>query len=135
MPASYEIVGEKRCLRITCTGTVTGDELLALSLEVEANRAAHPMGFCLVDLTGAAQLLVTRADVERFVDVGWRLAALSPAMAVAVAAPADLAFGMARMWEMMSTGSGWRTCVFRSLAEAERWLTDLGLHGIFTQIV
>lgn len=126
MPASYEVVGEKRCLLITAAGAVTGDDMVAVSLAVEANRGLHPMPFCLVDLTGVDQFLVTRGDVERVVAVSHRLAALSPAMAVAVAAPTDLVFGMARMWEAMSNGSGWTTRVFRSVADARRWLAEQG---------
>ena len=36
-------------------------------------------------------------------------------------APADVAFGLARMWEILAEGIGWQTQVFREPAAAEAW--------------
>jgi hypothetical protein len=124
MPASYEVDGERRYLRLTFTGTLTADEVMAVSLELEANRDVHPMAFCLVDLTGVAHLLLTRGDIEHVAEVSRRLGLLSPASTVAVGAATDLAFGMSRMWEALSQGSGWTVRVFRGREEAEGWLAE-----------
>jgi hypothetical protein len=44
------------------------------------------------------------------------------APAVAIVAPSDLAFGIARMWEAFAEVTRWNTHVFRSRAEADPWL-------------
>ena len=43
---------------------------------------------------------------------------------VAVCAPADLVFGLSRMYEAFRAPSGVQLRVFRTLGEAERWLGE-----------
>jgi len=45
-----------------------------------------------------------------------------PRAAVAIVAPKDEVFGMARMWEMMVVFTEWKIQVFRSREEADLWL-------------
>jgi hypothetical protein len=47
-----------------------------------------------------------------------------PNMLVAIAAPRDYAFGMARMWQAFVEDTGWNTAVFRSRAAASDWLRE-----------
>ena len=39
-----------------------------------------------------------------------------------IASPTDLGYGLSRMWEVLSDQSGWEMQIFRSRAEAERWI-------------
>ena len=43
---------------------------------------------------------------------------------VAIVAPKDSLFGMARMWEVYVEATGWRTKVFRSSEEALPWVVQ-----------
>jgi hypothetical protein len=77
----------------------------------------------LIDLTDVAELRVTRDDVLEFMQVDMQIALIVPrALAVAIVAPSDLAFGIARMWEAFAEVTRWNTHVFRSRADADPWL-------------
>ena len=45
---------------------------------------------------------------------------------VAFCTPADMNFGLARMWEALADETGWEIQVFRSKAEATAWLDEIG---------
>lgn len=124
MPFSTEYVGEGRGVRLVGTGLLTGQEIL----EAKQGLLRSPdrikgLAYGLVDMTDVTELQITRDDVLEFVAVDVQIAALVPrVLAVAVVAPGDLAFGLARMWEAFAEVTGWNTHVFRSRAEAEPWL-------------
>jgi len=124
VPFSTEYLPDGRRVHLTGTGLLTGQEIL----DAKAGLLRSPdrlkgLACGLVDVTDVTELRITRDDVLEFVAVDVRIAALVPrAVAVAVVAPGDLAFGLARMWEAFAEVTGWTTHVFRSRAEAEAWL-------------
>ena len=124
MPFSTEYLPDGRGVHMSGTGLLTGQEIL----EAKAGLLRAPdrltgLAYGMVDVTDVTELRITRDDVMEFVAVDVRIAALVPrAVAVAVVAPGDLAFGLARMWEAFAEVTGWNTHVFRSRADAEPWL-------------
>ena len=93
-----------------------------MSLLRESDRLKG-LHYGLIDLTDVTELRATRDDVLEFVQVDMQIALSVPrALAVAIVAPSDLAFGIARMWEAFAEVTRWNTHVFRSRAEADPWL-------------
>lgn len=124
MPFSTGWVSEARGVYLAGTGLLTGQEILdaKTSLLRESDRLKG-LHYGLIDLTDVAELRVTRDDVLEFVQVDMQIALSVPrALAVAIVAPSDLAFGIARMWEAFAEVTRWNTHVFRSRAEADPWL-------------
>jgi hypothetical protein len=106
------------------TGLLTGQEILdaktRLLRESDRLKGLH---YGLIDLTDVTELRVTRDVVLEFVQVDMQIALIVPRpLAVAIVAPSDLAFGIARMWEAFAEVTRWNTHVFRSRAEADPWL-------------
>ena len=115
MPFSTEWVSEGRGVYLAGTGLLTG-----LLRESDSLKRLH---YGLIDLTDVTELRVTRDDVLEFVQVDMQIALIVPRpLAVAIVAPGDLAFGIARMWEAFAEGTRWNTHVFRSRTEADPWL-------------
>ena len=50
------------------------------------------------------------------------MAAVFPGLDAAVAGESDLIFGLARLWEAHVDKSPLKTCVFRTVAEAQQWI-------------
>lgn len=124
MPFSTEYLPDGRGVHMTGTGLLTGQEILAAKAGLlRAPDRLTGLAYGMVDVTDVTELRITRDDVMEFAAVDVRIAALVPrALAVAVVAPGDLAFGLARMWEAFAEVTGWNTHVFRSRADAEPWL-------------
>lgn len=124
MPFSTEWVTDGRGVRLTGTGVLTGREILeAKTRLLGVPDRLHGLHYGLVDMTDVSELHITRDDVLEFVQADMQIALLVPRpLAVAVVAPTDLAFGIARMWEAFAEVTGWNTHVFRSRADAEPWL-------------
>ena len=78
--------------------------------------------FSLVDLSDVTRFEVTSDEIHRIADVAKRIALLAPHIVVAVIAPGDYVFGLARMWETLVESTGWTTAVVRSKAEADAWV-------------
>lgn len=111
---------ERRLVRSRAVGLVTFDALAAHLDAVERLRTA---GYAeMLDATGAATDLNAR-QVRALVT---RMEAMTQAGRVgptAVVTDHDASFGMARMYEILAEDLELPVGVFRTVEEAERWLT------------
>jgi hypothetical protein len=107
------------------SGIVTAGEIgrakIALS---ECEETARRIRFAIVDLQEATQLPLNIDDLRRLAGFDMQLALLIPDAVVAVVAPKDYMFGIARMWEVLAEATGWKISVFRSSGEACKWVTQ-----------
>jgi hypothetical protein len=119
MAATYRLDPERRLMMVTLSGRVTGGDLDAFTEEVKRDAAHDPSWPALVDASElnpaglSTQVLRTRAAVPR----------RNPTR-VAIVAPADVVFGLARMFQMMSEGRGNHIEVFRGMDDALAWLAS-----------
>jgi hypothetical protein len=108
------------------SGVVRDDELLESYAVLRAAPDAERSLPGIIDLREVRKFDVT-ANVVR--QIGDMLRDVEPAgvrRRVAIAAPTDVTFGMARMFEAFRAGGGTDYAVFRDMSEARRWL---GLDG------
>lgn len=77
----------------------------------------------LFDLSEASGTSVAASDLRDFSAAVTRRADRRRNVRMAVVAPCDLAFGMARMYELLQTEAGRHIHVVRTRREAEAWLT------------
>ena len=129
MPLEYRIDRERRVVFATAARTLSDEDVLAYQREVRAHSdlAGYDQ---IVDLSQVEDLVLPSGDRVR------ALAELSSAMdvsgassKVAIVAPQDLAYGLARMFETHRTlnqrGSKVMS-VFRSMQAALDWLRAAG---------
>ena len=114
------------------SGVVTSAEIIEGARTVQRDESrAKRLTHGLTDLTDVSELRVTTAELRLIVDASRKTAQLVPRGIVAIVAPRDHAFGMARMWELLIDEAGWTTRVFRDRVEAELWLREqLGAAGL-----
>jgi hypothetical protein len=120
---STQFIDEGHCLLLVGSGTLSGGEI------IEATRQLATMpdrlrrvGFVFVDLQSVVQLKMTGAEVREVACLDTQLSRLMPKAVVAIVAPQDYVFGMARMWQALTEETGWTTGVFRSREAAQTWL-------------
>lgn len=125
MPYTTEFIDDGTGVLHVGSGIVSSGEIVAGSHEVQSDEArARRLTHGLVDLTDVTELHVTAADMRIIAQASKRTAKFMPRGAVAIVAPRDYIFGMARMWESLVDEDGWTTRVFRDRAEAEAWLRE-----------
>jgi hypothetical protein len=103
---------------------VTLDEVVAHFREIEADARVPAEPDVLLDWSELTRF----PDSEQVHSVALEIRDLLPKVSLqscAIVAPQDLAFGVGRMFEMISEPYFRRTMVFRRMAEAERWLDAL----------
>jgi hypothetical protein len=119
MPIRYVIDGNRKRLLTHAEGLVTFQEL---SQHLDAEERDRGLGLPeLFDARGATTNLTTgqvRTLVQRAADT-LRGTALGP---TAIVATNDVAFGMARMYAILTEQAGARVEVFRDIESATRWL-------------
>jgi hypothetical protein len=117
MGVTYRVDVERRLLVVVLAGVVTDRDLDRLSEEVRNDPSVDPAWPVLVDASTlnpsgiTAETLRARASVPRPNPVD-----------VAIVAPTDVVFGLARMFQMVSEGRGNHIEVFRYPGEALAWL-------------
>jgi hypothetical protein len=124
VPYSTEYLSDGRGVQFAGSGVLTAQEVLeaktGLWRSPERLKGLH---YALIDMSDVTEVHITRDDVLEFVVADMQIALIVPRrVGVAIVAPGDLAFGLARMWEVFAEVTHWNTHVFRSRAEAEPWL-------------
>jgi hypothetical protein len=123
MPIEYEIDAARRLIRTRCIGPLRLAEVVAHLRGLETDPGVPDRPDVLLDFSE----LTSFPDHEQVHSVAREVRALSPKIAwqnLAIVAPRDLAFGIARMFEMISEPSFRATRVFRKHADAERWIEE-----------
>lgn len=121
MPAYFKIDKERRLVMSTWSDVVTRAEAFAHQENLRKHPDFGPSFSQLVDLSHATRMEFTREDVERFA----RASIFSPNSRRAILAPANLVFGLARMFEILRDTEGEKGIrVFRNLDDALEWVLD-----------
>jgi hypothetical protein len=105
-------------------GRVALADVLAWTGEgFRAVERGKPIEFALIDLTAVTEFPMHADEIRPVALVDERLAQLNPKVWVAVVAPQDHIFGLARMWQAYTDHHpGWISRVFRLRSEADDWL-------------
>jgi hypothetical protein len=123
MPYQVEFVAGGTGIHLTGAGTVLGSEIVAGAFEAHRDPVrARGLRYALVDLTELTVLQITTEEIRQVVAEDKITAKFAPGAFVAIVAPRDYVFGMARMWQAFAEVTGWETAVFRDRAEAIEWL-------------
>jgi hypothetical protein len=119
-----------------CFGVFTNQDLLDCLARLYNDPARQPGMPALVDCRGVERMLVTPNGVQAAVMVEVTMVdRRQPPWAMAVIAPQDEVFWMARTYEVLRAGSPESVRVFRRSSEAERWLRTAKARAALTPTV
>jgi hypothetical protein len=128
MPIRIRVDPARRVSYTTATGVITDADLREVCASMLANPDYDPSADHLFDGNGIERLEVTPATVQEaaqlFASADHRIST-GACPRVAIVAPADATFGVARMYEAyreMQPSSPKRYLVCRTMEEARRWL-------------
>ena len=120
MPMQYEIVGA--VVHGRSTGTLTDAELLDVARRVAADPARPGTTAELWDLSDSSKLEVTSKGIRDLVALDKEHSEALEGGRIAIVAPSDVAFGIARIYQTLSQDGPLEVEVFRERDDAERWL-------------
>jgi hypothetical protein len=106
-----------------CHGVVLGSEFIRNNDRTLSSKSYEGVRWLLIDETDCT-LAITPGEIRTIKAQDDRLAAVVPELVTAIVTPNDYAFGMTRMWEILTERPGWSTRVFRTRPEAEAWLRE-----------
>jgi hypothetical protein len=123
MPIVYAIDPDRSRVTLAYTGTITDRDLLD-TFDRLYRDPGHRVGMDeLSDLREVRSVEVTAKGLQDLaIRTSLQLDRARQTWRVAIVAPADVVFGMARMYELLREGSPERVMVFRDLPAAESWL-------------
>ena len=138
MPVSVASMEDGAGLLFICAGKLTAKDLLdAKDRLLETPGRLEECRFAIVDLGLASSLQLSTDEVRRIAERDRELAAITRrGLPVAVLAPTDVAYGLARMWEVFVENTGWETIVFKARREGEDWVRQKAsvLYGGYRQV-
>jgi hypothetical protein len=108
------------------TGVVATRELTDATVADYEGREHWPqVEYFISDFTGVTDLSASPAEIRELSSAEIRSAPFIPNLIMAVVAPSDLTYGMARMWQVFAQKTGWSLGVFRTRPEADAWVQEL----------
>jgi hypothetical protein len=123
VPIVYRYEPATRIVRIEFSGEIAEAELVDVAHRLATDSSLPPGHRELVDLRGVERTSVTSAALRHVAGLFTRTDGRADRTRVAVCAPADLAFGLSRMYEVYREPAG-KLRVFRTIEEASAWLDD-----------
>lgn len=118
MPATFEIDHDARLVRSRAWGVLVDDDLAGTQSGVRADPRFEPDYSQLFDFSAVTEVRVTREGLRALAS----RSPFGPASRRAMVVPDDLAFGMARMYQLLSGRDPEFFRPFRSVEAAMRWL-------------
>ena len=125
MPVNLVELAERRGIAKIGRDIVVGSDLrAALRLLLHDDKLAQYL-FGLADFSLADHVEFTTPDLRSFALLDNEIAKITrPGWLVAVVAPHDAIYGMARMWPAFADENGWETAVCRTRLDAETWVIE-----------
>jgi len=117
----FQVVRQSSHFVATFEGVVTDDDFIKCFSEIVSISTAEPNTDLLVDLSGIERMSIQSTTVRRAADLFKPLSS-NVTRRVAIIAPREEMFGMARMYELMRPPSQSELNVFRTAAGAKEWL-------------
>lgn len=105
-------------------GAIVGRDLIARNEYILRNKTYEGVRWLLIDQSATTSIDLSAEEVQTIRHQDDMLAAVLPELVTAVVVPSDLAFGMTRMWEMLTERPGWSVRAFRTRTDAEAWLRE-----------
>lgn len=122
MPYRLFVDAEQRFARIEVEGALTVPLVEESLGELLAHPEFGPSYRQLVDWSRVDRVELSAADVRELLGRSLAAAPRAGHARIAFVAPLDLAYGIARMFELMGGKLPYDVAVFRSVAEAMDWL-------------
>jgi hypothetical protein len=123
MPITYQLKPDLRLVILVHAGVVTDDEFLSFYKALFQDNRFDESFKLLVDLRQAESSVRSGATLHEFADfIRRQYLSTTATPKVAVVAPEDISFGLARMYEAFSEEVPWEFEVFRAIDAALAWL-------------
>ena len=123
MPITYQLKPDERLVILVHVGAVTNDEFLSFYKALFEDDQFDKSFNLLVDLRQAESSVRSAETLNEFADfIRRQYVSTTARPKVAVVAPEDISFGLARMYEVFSGDVPWEFAVFRAAAAALAWL-------------
>ncbi len=122
MPIKYTIDRIHRVVYTEASGILTEEELIQHKHDLVNHPDFMPGMVELSDAREVREIAISPAGLQRFTAIDASYADLLKDYKLAIVVTADLAFGMARMYEMMTSGNIPNVHIFRDMEEAKKWL-------------
>ena len=122
MPITYEIDDANGWVMMVGSGVITDEEVLTYRQTLLADSRYRPSMKLLSDMRGIERVQVTAGGIRRLVHEESAHAAELTARRLAIVTDSPVAYGMARMYQMLAENAGGAIQVFRRIDEAMAWL-------------
>ncbi len=122
MPISYQIDEARGLVLTTASGVLTDGDILQLKSNLVTDPRWRPGLRELSDVRAIDRLEVTTAGVRQMMMADERDAAALASYRLAIVVAHQLAYGLARMYQMLTEHTIPNVRVFRDMEEAKSWL-------------
>jgi len=124
-PWTIEYVESDKCLLLTLSNHVTGEDILDAQqgVKIYVNQGKQ-ISSILSDWSGVTKFDVYKNDVEALAKIDFELAELLPNICFATVAPDPTIFGTARSWQVYTQATNWTTEVLKTIDQAKSWLKN-----------
>ena len=122
MTVEYEFREKLKLVIVHIADTVTFEQVVAHLKSLSEDPRYRPPMNKLVDFRKCRKYDLTREQAEKFATLNRELSDFFLNEKCAIVAPGDLEYGMSRVHEMYTSGSGLDIQVFRKMPDALDWL-------------
>lgn len=108
--------------RFELSGIITSEEIMGLNTALYKQWDFPSYKYQLWIFTAVEDFLLSSGEMKVLASQDLQASEINPHMKVALVSESPLVFGLCRMYEAFYGDGPWQTRVFKSLAEAEKWI-------------
>jgi hypothetical protein len=125
MPYKIEYREKTNGILATYFGIVTEQDTVNSRAEIFSNpKKYNKLKYAIADYTDTIRINISASFLFRLIDSNKIIAANNKDMIFAFVLANDFSFGLARMWQLLSGYPDSKIRLFRSIAEAEAWISE-----------
>ena len=124
MPIDKVVNRAKDLTTFTCYGELLPEEIILTLMKLYQGNEGLPTRKILWNMANAITIEISMHDLDKIVDLRLNHEGTMAGGKTAIVAPLDINFGLARVFELRTTGTDRELMVFRTYEEAEEWVEE-----------
>ena len=124
MPIEKLVDHSKDLTTFTCYGELSPEEIILTLMKFYQGIEGPPTRKVLWDMANATTTKISMDDIDKVVALRFNHEGIMPGGETAIIAPQDVNFGLARIFEIRTSGTDRELMVFRTYEEAAEWIEE-----------
>ena len=124
MPVEIIFLDNGAGIEFKASGTVTGEEIIEANNKVTTYEVLSRLKYKIADRTACTEYLVNVEEIKTIAHQEIQASKINKNITIVLVSRTDLQFGMTRMWQALSSETGFKSEIFKDRQSADKYINE-----------